>query len=84
MIQIWKFSLAPVEYRELYRNQPQPGWIALIPVGIHSTDLDEEIRKRAIVETKVCLNGDMLYAGEFQMEQLVAALASVQSNRLGD
>lgn len=84
--QIWKPASAPANYRAQFAQMAAAEWIAFIPAAIYGKDLDEEIRKRPGVDKHHAPNGGVVYAGEYQLEHLLAAIANAmsQSQYLGE
>jgi len=39
MIQLWKFSDAPVNYQRIHKSPFMPEWLAAVPRGCKQTDL---------------------------------------------
>jgi hypothetical protein len=65
-IMVWKFDLAPVELRRMHQDPKRPTWVAFIPLEVHATDVDQEIRNQAGPEGVFkyeTARGDVVYMG---------------------
>lgn len=79
-LMIWRFAAAPKALQSLHSEPDSPEWLVLIPRALSGADLDEAIlrgSKPGQVARYETPEGDIVYIGTSELDQLSQGLAAV-------